>query len=247
MKTKTINNVKIIKMATPKEISKVVSQLFIDEIKTNKKAAFILATGSSPVGIYSNLIKDHQDNKTDWSEVTTFNLDEYVGLEPTHKQSYRKFMNEELFNKININKDNTHVPNGIGNPQENAKLYEESISNQDNFDICLLGVGVNGHIAFNEPGTKFDGQTSVVPLTESTIETNYKKYFNNIDEVPKTAISMGIGTILKNSNQIVMIAFGETKQEAINKLLAGKETEDWPITALLKHANVLIYTDCEIE
>ncbi len=246
MKTKTIKNVKIIKMATPEEISKVVSELFVNKIKAKKDAAFILATGSSPVGVYNNLIKDHQKNKTDWSKVTTFNLDEYVGLEPTHKQSYRKFMNEELFDKLNINKANTHVPNGLGNPEENAKTYEESIVKRENFDLCLLGVGINGHIAFNEPGTEFDGQTSVVPLTESTIQVNYEKYFDNIDEVPKTAISMGIGTILKNSQEIVMIAFGSSKQEAINKLIAGKETKDWPITALLKHNNVSIYTDCEI-
>ncbi len=100
------------------------------------------------------------------------------------------------------------------------------VTDRENFDICLLGVGVNGHIAFNEPGTAFDGTTSVVPLTESTIEVNYEKYFDNIDDVPKTAISMGIGTILKNSQEIVMIAFGSSKQAAIDKLLAGKETKD---------------------
>ena len=246
MKTKKIRNVIIKQLGTPDEISKAVSKIILKKIELKRSSSFIFATGSSPVGTYKMLIEDHKNNNTDWNEVTTFNLDEYIGIEESHPQSYRTFMNKELFDHLNIKKENTFLPSGMGDPKHNASEYEKLIKNKGPFNLCLLGVGTNGHIAFNEPGSDFKGITKETPLTEETIKVNNEKYFNDIGAVPKTAITMGIGTILNNSNKIVMIAFGESKQKAINAILKGEQDIEWPITALLNHDDVEIYTDCLI-
>lgn len=246
MEKRKIKHIEVIKLDSEEEIAKEVAAKFIDKIEAKPSAKFILATGSSPIKTYENIIKDHKENGTDWSKTIVCNLDEYVGLKPTDKQSYRYFMNNKLFNHINININSTHLPSGIDEPKLSAKNYDMQLEMNSPFDITLLGVGVNGHIAFNEPGSEFDAKTAEVTLTKETIEAN-KKYFKSLGDVPKTAISVGIGTILTKSNEIILIALGASKQAAITELLKGKENLDWPITALLRHSKVTVYTDCKIK
>lgn len=232
---------KLVIFKTKSEIAKLLSTIIIETIKENPKLVLGLATGSSPLETYDLLIKDYQKDHTDWSQVTTFNLDEYVGLTPDHKKIYRYFMNEQLFNKINIKKENTYVPNGIGNVTENAQSYEELIEEKGPINLQILGIGTNGHIAFNEPGTPGDSKTHVVNLTKATIEAN-KRFFPSIKDVPTKAITMGIDTILQ-AQAIVLIADGATKAQAIYALVHGSITSDYPCSYLQAHDNVMVIID----
>ncbi|AGM25341.1 glucosamine-6-phosphate deaminase [Spiroplasma chrysopicola] len=222
-------------------IGQTVGQMFVDAVKNNPKVIFGLATGSSPELTYQYLIEDYQANHTDWSNVKTFNLDEYIGLEPTHSQSYRYFMNEKLFNHINIKKENTYVPSGVGDYVALAKQYDEKIAMAGGIDLQLLGVGTNGHIGFNEPPADFDSLTGVVDLVEATFQAN-ARFFDSINDVPKQAVSMGIKSIL-NARKIVLIADGEGKAQAIKHLVEGEISNLWPCTALQTHQDVTIVID----
>jgi len=219
------------------EINKLVSNEIIRLVKSNPKAVLGLATGGTPLGVYEELIKDHQENQTDYSQVITFNLDEYYDLEPTHKESYHTYMNDNLFSKININLDNTHFPD-LNNPESYTNLLE-----QHRVDFQILGVGSNGHIGFNEPGTPFESITHYVTLAESTRKDN-ARFFNSIDEVPTKAVTMGLNDIIK-SKRIVLIAFGANKAQAIKQLVDGAESENWPVTILKRHPYVTLYLDKE--
>lgn len=219
------------------EINKLVSNEIIRLVKSNPKAVLGLATGGTPLGVYEELIKDHQENQTDYSQVITFNLDEYYDLEPTHKESYHTYMNDNLFSKININLDNTHFPD-LNNPESYTNLLE-----QHRVDFQILGVGSNGHIGFNEPGTPFESITHYVTLAESTRKDN-ARFFNSIDEVPTKAVTMGLNDIIK-SKRIVLIAFGANKAQAIKQLVDGVESENWPVTILKRHPYVTLYLDKE--
>ena len=210
-------------------------------VKENPQAILGLATGSTPLGMYKELIRDHQENGTSYKAVRTYNLDEYVGLEPTHDQSYRYFMTENLFKHLDIDLANTHVPSGIGNPEENAKAYDALIESIGRADIQVLGIGTNGHIAFNEPPTRFDYTTHVVDLVPATIEAN-SRFFDSIDDVPKTAVTMGIASILK-AKKILLLAFGEGKAQAIKEMIEGPVTENMPASALQNHDNVVVIVD----
>ncbi|MGX7233883.1 glucosamine-6-phosphate deaminase [Enterococcus italicus] len=194
-----------------------------------------LATGGTPVTLYQEMVT----SALDFSHLTSVNLDEYVGLSGENPQSYRYFMNEHVFNKKPFKE--TFVPNGQAKDlDEECARYNDIIA-QHPIDLQVLGVGRNGHIGFNEPGTSFDVQTHVVALTDSTIEAN-KRYFDSIEEVPTHALSMGIASILK-SKQIILMAFGKEKAAAVAKMIEGPVTEQLPASVLQTHPNVIVIVD----
>jgi len=184
----------------------------------------------------------HKEEKLDFSNVTTFNLDEYVALPPTHDQSYRYFMNDNLFNHINIDKKKTHVPDGMAKDiPAFCKWYEEQILKAGGIDVQLLGIGGNGHIAFNEPGSSLGSRTRVKTLDEKTIKDN-ARFFKTIDEVPKYAITMGIGTIME-ARSLILLANKENKADAILKTVEGPITAMVPATIVQLHPKATIITD----
>ena len=200
-----------------------------------------LATGSSPVGLYQCMIKDHEENGTSYKSIRTYNLDEYVGIDRDNAQSYYTFMKENLFDHIDIDPENTHVP--YGNCKEDCEAYEAQLD-KVSIDLQLLGIGRNGHIGFNEPGTSFDELTHIVDLTPSTIEANARFFDNDMNKVPKQAISMGIGTIMK-SKKILLVASGKDKAEAVKAMVEGPVTTDMPASALQNHPDVTVVVDKE--
>lgn len=175
----------------------------------------------------------------------TFNLDEYVGLSPENPNSYHYFMFHQFFDHIDIQRENIHIPSGLGNPEENAKDYEKKIEEAGGIDLQLLGIGVNGHIGFNEPGTSFKSHTHIVKLAQSTIEAN-KRFFSDPNDVPTHAITMGIAQILK-AKKIILLISGDTKHEAFEQLKSGKITEEFPASALHHHPNVTVIFERNVE
>jgi glucosamine-6-phosphate deaminase len=224
-------------------MSKAAGQIVKEEIAKKPNIVLGLATGSTPGGMYKELIKMHKEEGLDFSKVVTFNLDEYVGLDGDHPNSYRYFMNDILFNHINIDIKNTHVPNGkVEDLEQYCKTYDEIIQEAGGVDIQILGIGENGHIAFNEPDEALSVGTSIVKLTESTIQAN-SRFFDSIEDVPKTAITMGIGSILK-AKKIILLANGKNKTKAIKELLKGdKVSTQMPASFLLLHPDVTIIVD----
>ncbi|WP_312112261.1 glucosamine-6-phosphate deaminase [Brevibacillus reuszeri] len=224
------------------ELGKKAAGLVADEVKSNPKVVLGLATGGTPVGMYRELIKLHQEESIDFSQASSFNLDEYVGLAATHPQSYRAYMQENLFDHINLPAGHTHVPTGdAADLQQECASYETAIREAGGIDIQVLGIGNNGHIGFNEPGSSVESTTRVVQLTESTIEAN-ARYFASIEEVPTQAISMGIKTIL-GAKKVVLLASGETKAEAVRLMLEGEATADVPASLLQHHQDVTVIVD----
>ena len=210
----------------------------------NPNSVLGLATGSTPVGIYQQLIDWYNKGDLDFSQVRTVNLDEYVGLAPPHDQSYRYFMNQNLFDHINIDKANTNVPDGTAAAlQAECERYEQVVASMGGVDIQLLGIGNNGHIAFNEPCDEFPEKTHVVDLTQNTIEAN-ARFFQSMDEVPKQAITMGIGTIMK-AKKIVLLANGPKKAQTIYDTVYGPITPKVPASILRLHPDVTIFVDEE--
>ncbi len=234
---------KVIIVDTYQEISDKAFEIIKDIVVNKKDAVLGLATGSSPIGIYNNMIQDHKENKTDYSNVVTFNLDEYVDLPKEHKQSYYSFMNDNLFYGINVKKENIHIPTGVGVDLEKACLdYENNIGNYE-IDVQILGIGSNGHIGFNEPNTPFDSTTHIVTLAEKTRLDN-QRFFNDLSEVPTKAITMGIATIVK-SKKIILVANGSKKKEAISRTIEGEIGLDCPATILQNHPDCTIIIDKE--
>ncbi len=220
------------------------AELIAETVKNKPNAVLGLATGSTPEGLYNELIRMNKEEGLDFSKITTVNLDEYYGLSGDHPQSYRYFMNDKLFNHINIDKNNTYVPNGSAEDiQAECKNYDENIQNLGGIDLQLLGIGGNGHIAFNEPEEELNFGTHLTDLTSSTIEAN-SRFFDSIDEVPKKAVTMGIGSIMK-AKKIVLLASGKGKAEAIKELISGKITTDSPATILQVHHDVTLFVDEE--
>ena len=226
-----------------KMISKLIADEFIKTVNEKPNAVLGLATGTSPLGVYANLVKANKEGKVTFKDVATFNLDEYIGLEGTHNQSYRYFMNENLFNHIDIDKKRTHVLKGTGNYIEYMNQYDDEIASFGGIDLQILGIGSDGHIAFNEPGTPFDSLTHIADLTESTIRDN-SRLFNDISEVPTKAVTMGLKSIM-NARKIVLIATGKNKAKAIHDLLLGPKTEEVPCSILQDHPDCTIYVDEE--
>ena len=233
---------KLIIVENYEEISKLAAINIKDVIDKNPNAILGLATGSTPLGTYKELIKMNKENEIDFSKVTTVNLDEYIGLCEKDTQSYRYFMNENLFNNINIKKENTFIPNGLAKDiQEETNNYDKKIDELGGIDIQILGIGTNGHIAFNEPSDFLISGTHLTNLTQSTINAN-SRFFNSINEVPKTAITMGLGQIMK-SKKILLLAHGENKVEVIKEVLSGKITTKNPATMLQMHTDVTVIID----
>ncbi|MFP3392649.1 glucosamine-6-phosphate deaminase [Brevibacillus sp. SIMBA_040] len=233
---------KLVIVGDYRELGKKAAELVAYEVKSNPKAVLGLATGGTPVGMYRELIKMHQEEGIDFSQASSFNLDEYVGLSAEHPQSYRAYMQENLFDHINLPVDKTHVPAGDAPDLEQAcERYEEAIRQAGGVDIQVLGIGNNGHIGFNEPGSSVDSTTRVVQLTESTIEAN-ARYFASIEEVPTQAVSMGIKTILR-AKKVVLLASGEAKAEAVRLMLEGEATADVPASLLQLHPDVTVIVD----
>lgn len=224
-------------------IAQSVAQGYINFIQSKPNAVLGLATGSTPEDLYAELIKAHQAGEVSFSEVKTYNLDEYVGLPVDHPQSYRYFMQDKLFDHIDINPENTFVPDGFKTSDEDMLAYDSAITKSGGIDLQLLGIGVNGHIAFNEPGTPFESLTHVVELTEKTREVN-ARFFESIDEVPTHAVCMGIRTIM-NTKNIILIALGENKAEAVRNTVYGPITTQCPSSVLQLHPNVTLFADNE--
>ncbi|PGS52997.1 glucosamine-6-phosphate deaminase [Bacillus sp. AFS041924] len=228
-------NVIVVKNA--EEISKVAYEKMVKAFEGKEEFTLGLATGGSPLGIYELF----RINKPDVSNVITVNLDEYVGLAEDDQTSYHTYMTEQLFSHLNF-KEN-HLPNGNTKDLEEACKNYEEILQKHPVDLQLLGIGENGHIAFNEPGTPFDTPTHIVELTESTRNAN-KIYFDNEEDVPTHAVTMGIGSILR-AKEIILVASGIKKAEAVKEMLNGKVDISCPATALQNHNNVTIVVDEE--
>lgn len=224
------------------DMSEKAAMLFLKQINKKDNSLLGLATGSSPVGIYKNLIALHNEGLLDFSAVKTVSLDEYVGLEDSHHQSYRYFMNENLFNHINIKMENTHIPNGMADDLSKEVLaYEKRIGMMGGIDIQLLGIGRNSHIGFNEPSTSFATDTHVVKLTENTREVN-ARFFESSEEVPREAITMGIGTIMR-AKKIVLVSYGANKADALYKSFFEHTDPTVPGSILQYHADVTVVAD----
>lgn len=213
------------------------------KVLTEKSDATLgLATGSTPVGLYKLMIADYEAGKISYKDMTSINLDEYVGLPVTHPESYRAFMNRNLFDHIDIKKENTHVPDGL-NPDlaAAADAYTAYIAAHP-ADVQILGIGSNGHIAFNEPGTPFDSHTHVVTLKEGTRKDNARFFDNDIDKVPTHAVTMGLQDIM-SAKFIILLASGAGKANAVNAMINGPVSENCPASILQTHLNVLVVTD----
>lgn len=201
-----------------------------------------LATGSSPVGLYQRMIKDHEENGTSYANAVSFNLDEYVGLPRQHKESYYTFMHENLFNHIDIKEQNTHVPNGeTTNPEQECMDYENALK-QVSVDVQILGIGSDGHIAFNEPGASFDSETHVMELTQQTRQDNARFFDGDINQVPTLAITQGLASIMR-AKKIILVATGANKAEAVKGMIEGEKTVDCPASILQDHADVTVILD----
>ena len=222
------------------EVARAAATVFAAEIFKKPDCVLGLATGSTPVPLYKELARMNHEGLIDFSRVRTYNLDEYVGLDPAHVCSYRRFMNENLFDHIHIDKANTHVPCGIGADHEaDAKAYDAAVEAAGGIDLQLLGIGHNGHIGFNEPCESFPAAVHPVELTESTIQAN-SRLFDRVEDVPTRAITMGIGTILK-ARRILLIA-GADKREIVEKALTGPVTPWVPASVLQLHRDVTVIT-----
>ena len=218
---------------------------FIKSVVTLKPSAVLgLATGSTPIGLYKKLIEWNKNGEIDFSNCKSVNLDEYVGLTGSHDQSYRYFMNTNLFDYINIDKNKTNVPNGVADDFDaECKRYDNIINSMGQIDIQVLGIGPNGHIGFNEPDDHFTLNTHIVSLTNETLEAN-KRFFSSIDEVPKKAITMGIKPIV-NAKHVILLASGKAKANAVHDLVKGNVTPNCPASILQLKDNAYIIVDEE--
>jgi glucosamine-6-phosphate deaminase len=224
------------------EVSREAALRIAEIIRSKPDAVLGLATGSTPIGCYRELIRMHKMEGLSFSKVSTFNLDEYVGLAPDHPQSYHYYMFQNLFNHVDIKVENIHIPNGVAEDLDEECLnYEESIKRAGGIDLQLLGIGRNGHIGFNEPGSSFESRTRVVKLSEQTRMDN-ARFFKSLDEVPTHAITMGIATIME-AKRIILLASGEAKAEAISKAIKGPKTVMVPASALQDHEDCLFIVD----
>ena len=224
------------------ETCAVIANMIKELVNAKPDAKLGLATGGTPVPIYKKLIEMNKAGEVDFSRVHTVNLDEYCGIPGTHDQSYRYFMQKNLFDHIDILPENTYVPSGLAeDPEEECRRYDELVKSFGYADLQLLGLGRNGHIGFNEPSDHFVKETHVVDLTESTIEAN-ARFFASADDVPKQALTMGIGCIMA-PRRILLIASGADKADAIYKTVCGPITPECPASILQLHPDVVLVCD----
>lgn len=235
---------RILSVANYNAVSFHAARLISAQVLTKPNAVLGLATGSSPEGAYRQLIADCKDNLLDFSRIHTVNLDEYWDMEPSHPQSYRYFMNEKLFNHINIDLKNTHTPNGKAeNPDKECQDYSEMITNMGGIDLQVIGIGSNGHIGFNEPGEHFSAGTHLQSLKAETREDN-KRFFDSLEDVPTHALTMGIREIMQ-ARAVVMIASGKNKAQAVHDMLLGNICPQCPASILQLHPNFTLIADME--
>lgn len=218
------------------------AEIIAEQVKAKQDCVLGLATGSTPVGTYKQLVEWCDKGELSFADVHSVNLDEYVGLAPEHEQSYRYFMQTNLFDHVDIKRENTNVPQGLAeDPEAECARYNKVIRDLGGIDLQLLGLGHNGHIAFNEPGNGFELETHTVDLTESTIEAN-KRFFESADEVPRKAFTMGIKNIMQ-ARSILMVVNGEAKADIVCRAFTGPVTTDVPASVLQLHPNVTIVGD----
>lgn len=234
---------RVIKVENYNEVSERAAAMIASQVILQPDCVLGLATGSTPIGTYKKLIQWYNEGKVDFSEVMSINLDEYIGLDGSSEQSYRYFMNHNLFEHININIAKTFVPDGMAkNGEEACSLYDERIKNAGGIDLQLLGIGNNGHIGFNEPSDCFLECTHIVELEESTIAAN-ARFFRSEEEVPKAAITMGMGGIMR-AKKVLLIANGAQKAAIIKKALEGPVTPKIPASILQLHSDcTIIYSE----
>jgi len=239
---KEINNIKIYAEETYEDMSARAAEIFCQELKEKPNGIFGFATGSTPIGLYKELIKRYENGEIDFSGITSFNLDEYYPIKKSSDQSYDYFMKDNLFNHINIRPENINIPNGeASDAQQECLRYEEKINSSPGIDLQILGLGENGHIAFNEPSDSFTEMTNYIELTESTISAN-SRMFDSTDDVPKHALTMGIGTIM-NAKKILLLINSERKAKAAKEALFGEVTPECPASILQKHPDVVVVVD----
>jgi len=224
------------------EMSRKAADVIADALNAKPNAVLGMATGSSPLGLYKELVRMHCEEGLDFSQVTTFNLDEYVGLPGTHEQSYHYFMHENFFKHVNIPKQNIYIPSGTTrNYRAFCTWYEERIEQCGGIDVQILGIGSDGHIAFNEPTSSLTSRTRLKTLARQTIEDN-ARFFDKIEDVPIYAITMGVGTILE-ARELVLVANGEHKADAVAKMVEGPVTHMVTASALQLHHAARVFLD----
>lgn len=235
---------KIIKTIDYDHMSEAAAALICDVISEKPDAVLGLATGSTPMGLYKKLIEWNEEGTVDFEKVRTVNLDEYVGLSKDNSNSYYHVMHEFLFDHININYDNTHLPDGMNpNPEEECERYKNLIESLGGVDVQLLGVGHNGHIGFNEPSDSFDSEVHLEDLSLETLNAN-KRFFESIDDVPKRAFTMGIQTIMR-AKKIILVASGEDKAKIMEEIIEGPVTPKVPASILKTHPDCTIIADSD--
>lgn len=223
------------------EMSRIGAGLLMDQIRNNPASVLGLATGSTPLGLYRCLIEAYNKG-LDFSRVVTFNLDEYYGLSPDHPQSYHYFMHQNLFSKINIDRANIHMPDGLcRDVEEECIKYDTAIKCAGGIDLQILGIGRNGHIGFNEPDGSLEVLTHLTKLSQDTIEAN-SRFFESLDNVPKTAITMGLGTIMK-AKKIVLLASGKDKAPILSKMAQPVVDTEVPASILHLHGDTIVVAD----
>ena len=221
------------------------AELMAEVIKNKPTCVLGLATGSTPIGLYQNLIRMYNAGEISFKDVTSVNLDEYYPIAPTNDQSYRYFMNEQLFDHVDIDKAKTNVPDGTAaDPDAEGRRYEELISDLGGIDVQILGIGRNGHIGFNEPDSQLFLDTHVTDLTPSTIEAN-SRFFASEADVPRQALTMGIGSIFK-AKKIILMVSGKEKKDAVSALLVRKIDTNFPLTLLNLHPDVTLVCTADV-
>ena len=235
---------KIIRCKDYDEMSAIAGKIMVDQVKEKPDSILGLATGSTPIGMYKKMIEAYKNGEVSFKNVHTFNLDEYYKIEKTNDQSYYYFMNENLFSHIDIDKNNIDIPNGQADDyQAECERYEKAMEESAGIDIQALGVGVNGHIGFNEPEELLYEKTHLTGLTQSTIEAN-SRFFDSIDLVPTSALTMGMGSIMKAKKILVLIS-GKSKHDVVTKILGDRMSTQTPVTLLKGHHDVTVIVDDE--
>ena len=236
---------KFLKFNTYEEMSAAAAHIMAEQIKSKPNSVLGLATGSTPVGMYKKLIEMNKTGEIDFSDITTVNLDEYYPIDPANKQSYRYFMNDNLFDHINIDKERTNVLYGLAeDPDKECERYEQLIKDLGGIDIQVLGIGQNGHIAFNEPEENLYLNTHKTALTESTINAN-SRFFSEDEIIPNASLTMGMGTIF-SAKKIILLINGKSKKAAFEQLLNDRFNTSCPATILKLHPDVTVICDAEV-
>lgn len=224
------------------EMSKEAAQFVAERIRKKPSLVLGLATGSTPLGMYQELIRIHRDGGLDFSRVRTFNLDEYLGLPAGHPCGYHHFMRENFFQHVNIRPQSIHIPDGLAkNIEEHCEWYERQIEKAGGIDVQVLGIGANGHLAFNEPGSSLGSRTRIKTLTQQTIKDN-ARFFKSLDEVPRYVITMGIGTIME-ARELLLLASGKNKAKAARAAVEGPITAMCPASILQMHRKAYVMLD----